>query len=120
MLACPIRAMGIEKELMRAGNGPKPVSGQNVTVHCTGFGKNGDLAKKFWSTKDLGQKPFSFKIGQGNVIKGWDEGVLGMQVGEVARLRCSPDYAYGPDGFPAWGIQPNSDLVFEIEVLSAK
>uniref|UniRef100_A0A9I9DI13 peptidylprolyl isomerase n=1 Tax=Cucumis melo TaxID=3656 RepID=A0A9I9DI13_CUCME len=72
------------------------------------------------STKDPGQKPFSFKIGQGAVIKGWDEGVLGMQVGEVARLRCSPDYAYGPSGFPAWGIQPNSVLVFEIEVLSAQ
>ncbi|KAI7992182.1 Peptidyl-prolyl cis-trans isomerase FKBP12 [Camellia lanceoleosa] len=50
----------------------------------------------------------------------WDEGVLGMQVGEVAPLRCSPDYAYGPSGFPAWGIQPNSVLVFEIEVLNAK
>ncbi|RVW82790.1 Peptidyl-prolyl cis-trans isomerase FKBP12 [Vitis vinifera] len=53
-----------------------------------------------------------------DVIGGWDEGVMGMQVGEVARLQCSPDYAYGPNGFPAWGIQPNSALVFEIEVLS--
>ncbi|KAG9133399.1 hypothetical protein Leryth_024108 [Lithospermum erythrorhizon] len=78
--------MGIDKELIRPGSGPKPVPGQAVTVHCTGFG--------------------------------WDEGVLGMQVGEVARLKCSPDYAYGPSGFPAWGIQPNSELVFEIEVLS--
>ncbi|CAA0812885.1 Peptidyl-prolyl cis-trans isomerase FKBP12 [Striga hermonthica] len=120
MLARPIRAMGVEKELLRAGTGPKPVPGQNVTVHCTGFGKNGDLAKKFWSTKDPGQKPFTFQIGQGKVIKGWDEGVLGMQVGEVARLRCSPDYGYGPSGFAAWGIQPNSVLVFEIEVLSAE
>ncbi|KAL3814383.1 hypothetical protein ACJIZ3_015651 [Penstemon smallii] len=120
MLAHPIRAMGVEKEVLRTGTGPKPVTGQNVTVHCTGFGKNGDLAKKFWSTKDPGQTPFSFRIGKGNVIKGWDEGVLGMQVGEVARLQCSPDYAYGPSGFPAWGIQPNSPLVFEIEVLSAE
>ncbi|WRX27585.1 FKBP-type peptidyl-prolyl cis-trans isomerase domain - like 10 [Theobroma cacao] len=48
----------------------------------------------------------------------WDEGVMGMQVGEVARLRCSPDYAYGAGGFPAWGIQPNSVLDFEIEVLT--
>ncbi|GAA0163342.1 chaperone [Lithospermum erythrorhizon] len=110
--------MGIDKELIRPGSGPKPVPGQAVTVHCTGFGKNRDLAEKFWSTKDPGQQPFTFKIGKGNVIKGWDEGVLGMQVGEVARLKCSPDYAYGPSGFPAWGIQPNSELVFEIEVLS--
>ncbi|XP_010272930.1 PREDICTED: peptidyl-prolyl cis-trans isomerase FKBP12 isoform X1 [Nelumbo nucifera] len=120
--------MGVEKQVLRAGNGPKPVAGQSVTVHCTGFGcshlhlycKNGDLSQKFWSTKDPGQKPFTFKIGQGSVIKGWDEGVMGMQIGEVARLQCSPDYAYGPSGFPAWGIQPNSVLVFEIEVLSVQ
>nr|XP_011461003.1 PREDICTED: peptidyl-prolyl cis-trans isomerase FKBP12 [Fragaria vesca subsp. vesca] len=109
--------MGVEKQVLRAGTGPKPVAGQKVTVHCTGYGKNGDLNQKFWSTKDPGQQPFTFKIGQGSVIKGWDEGVIGMQVGEVARLRCSPDYAYGPSGFPAWGIQPNSVLVFEIELL---
>ncbi|OUZ99784.1 Peptidyl-prolyl cis-trans isomerase [Macleaya cordata] len=87
---------------------------------CFPSGKNGDLTKKFWSTKDPGQTPFTFKIGQGSVIKGWDEGVMGMQIGEVARLQCSPDYAYGPSGFPAWGILPNSVLVFEIEVLSLK
>ncbi|KAJ0452801.1 putative peptidylprolyl isomerase [Helianthus annuus] len=107
--------MGVEKELIRAGNGPKPVKGQNVTVHCTGFGKNGDLSQKFWSTKDEGQQPFTFKLGLGQVIKGWDEGVLGMQLGE-----CTPDYAYGAGGFPAWGIQPDSTLVFEIEVLRAQ
>ncbi|GFP92079.1 peptidyl-prolyl cis-trans isomerase fkbp12 [Phtheirospermum japonicum] len=73
MLAHPIRAMGVEKELLRAGTGPKPITNQNVTVHCTDFDKNGDLAEKFWSTIDLGQKPFSFQIGQGNVIKRWDE-----------------------------------------------
>ncbi|KAK1368434.1 Peptidylprolyl isomerase [Heracleum sosnowskyi] len=111
--------MGVEKEVLRAGTGPKPVAGQNVEVHCTGFGKDGDLSQKFWSTKDRGQTPFSFKIGQGKVIKGWDEGVLGMQVGEVARLTCSPDYAYGGSGFAAWGIKPNSVLIFEIEVLKA-
>ncbi|CAF1921826.1 unnamed protein product [Brassica oleracea var. botrytis] len=72
------------------------------------------------STKDAGRKPFSFQIGKGAVIKGWDEGVMGMQIGEVARLRCSPDYAYGAGGFPAWGIQPNSVLDFEIEVLSVQ
>ncbi|CAJ2648929.1 peptidyl-prolyl cis-trans isomerase fkbp12-like protein [Trifolium pratense] len=112
--------MGVEKQVVRPGNGPKPNPGQNVTVHCTGYGKNGDLSQKFWSTKDPGQNPFTFKIGQGSVIKGWDEGVLGMQIGEIARLRCSPDYAYGASGFPAWGIQPNSVLEFEIEVLSAQ
>ncbi|ONK60833.1 uncharacterized protein A4U43_C08F23200 [Asparagus officinalis] len=112
--------MGVEKQVIKAGNGPKVVRGQSVTVHCTGFGKNNDLSQKFWSTKDPGQKPFTFKIGCGSVIKGWDEGVLDMQVGEVARLQCTPDYGYGASGFPAWGIQPNSVLVFEIEVLSAQ
>uniref|UniRef100_A0A0F7H0J6 peptidylprolyl isomerase n=1 Tax=Cypripedium formosanum TaxID=53042 RepID=A0A0F7H0J6_9ASPA len=112
--------MGVEKEILTIGNGPKPIRGQNVTVHCTGFGKDGDLSKKFWSTKDPGQQPFTFKIGLGSVIKGWDEGVMSMQVGEVARLRCSPDYAYGADGFPTWGIRPNSNLIFEIEVLGAQ
>ncbi|RAL49453.1 unnamed protein product [Cuscuta campestris] len=112
--------MGVEKQILRQGTGPKPVPGQTVTVHCTGYGKNGDLSQKFWSTKDPGQQPFSFKIGQGSVIKGWDEGVLTMQVGEVARLTCTPDYGYGAGGFPAWGIQPNSVLAFEIEVLGAQ
>ncbi|XP_078433065.1 FK506-binding protein 12 isoform X1 [Wolffia australiana] len=109
--------MGVEKQILRQGAGPRPVKGQNVTVHCTGFGKNGDLSQKFWSTKDPGQAPFSFRIGLGSVIKGWDEGVMNMQVGEVARLQCTPDYAYGAGGFPAWGIMPNSPLIFEIEVL---
>jgi len=67
-----------------------------------------------------GQQPFSFNIGLGSVIKGWDEGVMTMQVGEVARIQGTLDYAYGASGFPAWGIQSNLVLVFEIEVLSAQ
>ena len=51
-------------------------------------------------------------------MKGWDEGCLGMKVGEIARLHCSPDYACGSGGFPAWGIMPNSEQIFEIEMLS--
>jgi hypothetical protein len=51
------------------------------------------------------------------VIMGWDEGCLGMAVGEVAKLTCSPDYAYGAAGFPAWGIPPNAVLTFDIEIL---
>ena len=52
------------------------------------------------------------------MIIGWDEGVLSMKKGEIAQLTCSPDYAYGASGFPAWGIMPNSVLMFEIEVVS--
>jgi FKBP-type peptidyl-prolyl cis-trans isomerase 2 len=72
------------------------------------------------ATKDPGQDTFTFTVGMGQVIKGWDEGVLGMAQGEVSRLTCSPDYAYGSGGFPAWGIMPNSELIFEIELLSFK
>lgn len=112
--------MGFVKTIIQHGNGHYPKVGATVTVHCTGFGKDRDLSKKFWSTKDPGQQPFSFRVGLGQVIKGWDEGVLGMSVGEIARITCSPDYAYGTDGFPAWGIMPNSELLFEIEILSIK
>ena len=106
--------MGFEKVIIKEGNGTRPVQGKAVTVHCTGYGKNGDLSKPFWSTKDPGQEPFSFKIGLGKgtsifddsyvgillllillVIKGWDEGVMTMTVGEVARITCTPDYGYG-------------------------
>ena len=112
--------MGFEKQILTEGAGPKPTRGQQVTVHCTGYGKNRDLTKPFWSTKDHGQQPFTFQVGMGQVIKGWDEGVIGMNLGEIARLHCSPDYGYGSGGFPAWGIMPNSELIFEIEVLSMK
>ena len=70
--------MGFEKEIIKEGNGVLPQKGKRVTVHCTGYGKNGDLDLKFWSTKDPGQEPFAFKLGVGEVIKGWDEGVAGM------------------------------------------
>jgi hypothetical protein len=60
------------------------------------YGKNRDLAVPFWSTKDAGQQPFSFQIGLGSVIKAWDEGVAGMQLGEVARLTATPDYGCAP------------------------
>jgi len=72
------------------------------------------------ATKDPGQTTFSFKIGLGQVIKGWDEGVMDMSQGEIAKLKCTPDYAYGSGGFPAWGIMPNSELHFEIELLEFK
>ena len=51
------------------------------------------------------------------IPQGWDESVIDMSIGEIAKIHCTPDYAYGAGGFPAWGIMPNSELVFEIEVL---
>ena len=111
--------MGFEKETLQPGDEEiMPKKGQTVTVQCTGFGKNRDLEEPFWSTKDEGQEPFSFQIGEGQVIKAWDEGVMTMALGETAEITCTPDYAYGAGGFPAWGIMPNSHLRFEIEVIS--
>ncbi|KAH9254159.1 hypothetical protein BASA81_007748 [Batrachochytrium salamandrivorans] len=96
----------------------RPSKGDRVTVHCTGYGKNGNLGEKFWSTRDPDQAPFTFQIGMKRVIRCWDEGVMDMGVGEVAEITAHPSYAYGAGGFPHWGILPNSTLRFEIEVLS--
>ena len=118
--------MGFTKTILKEGNGSYPTAGKEVTVHCTGFGKNGDLNVPFWSTKDKGQQPFTFTIGRGQVIKGWDEGVLSMKlgqrsygllllsltlIGEIAKIECTPDYGYGADGFPAWGMLYDSQYI---------
>ena len=73
---------------------------------------------KFDSSRDRG-KPFEFKIGQGNVIKGWDEGVAQMSKGQRAKLTCSPDYAYGARGFPPV-IPANATLIFDVELINMK
>lgn len=65
-----------------------------------------------------GQKAFSFNVGIGQVVRGWDEGMESMSEGEEARLEMTGDYAYGSGGFPAWGIGPNATLIFDIEILS--
>jgi FKBP-type peptidyl-prolyl cis-trans isomerase len=109
---------GFVKQIIKEGTEKRsPTRGKSVTVHCTGYGKDGDLSVPFWSTKDKGQTTFTFNIGRGQVIKCWDEGCMTMKVGEIARITCSPDYGYGAEGFEAWGIMPNSELIFEIELL---
>ena len=90
--------MGVEIETSQAGDGTTfPQRGQTVTVHYTGTLTDGT---KFDSSRDRGQ-PFQFVIGTGQVIKGWDEGVAQMSVGQRAAFTCSPDYAYGDRGYPA-------------------
>jgi len=107
-------ANGLVKEMLRPGIGMPVRQGDTVTVECTGYLHGG---AKFWSTKDPGQQPFSFRAATGSVIRGWDLGVLTMTKGEGSRFTLAPDMGYGPGGFPAWGIPPNATLVFDIEVL---
>ena len=97
---------------------PLVAKGDTVTVHATGIVQETD--KKFWSTKDPGQQPFTYNAGVGSVITGWDQGLLGAAVGEVRKLDIPAEEGYGKGGFPAWGIPPNGGLFFEIEVLSIK
>ncbi|KAG5835967.1 peptidyl-prolyl cis-trans isomerase FKBP1A-like [Anguilla rostrata] len=105
--------MGVEVETIHPGDGktfPKP--GQKCVVHYVGCLTNG---KTFDSSRER-NKPFSFKIGKGDVIRGWDEGVQQMSVGQRAKLTCSPDYAYGSEGY-APIIPGNATLVFDVELL---
>ena len=106
---------GVKKEILKQGDGPAVSKGNKITVHCTG--SLAETGKKFWSTKDPGQQPFTFNCGLGQVIAGWDEGCLTMRQGEVAKLTIDHHKGYGEGGFPAWGIPPRATLQFEIEIL---
>ncbi|WVQ98610.1 FK506-binding protein 1 [Kwoniella sp. CBS 9459] len=105
--------MGVTVDTISPGDGktfPKP--GDQVTIHYVGTLLDGS---KFDSSRDRGS-PFVCRIGQGQVIKGWDEGVPQLSVGQKATLTCTPDYAYGARGFPPV-IPANSTLKFEVELL---
>jgi FKBP-type peptidyl-prolyl cis-trans isomerase len=105
-------ASGVEYWDIVLGTGATAVAGKTVTVHYTGWLTNG---KKFDSSIDHGQ-PFTFPLGAGSVIKGWDEGVQGMTVGGKRQLRVPPELGYGARG--AGGvIPPNAILVFDVELL---
>ena len=97
----------------------KPKVGQTVTVHYTGWlSDNGMPGKKFDSSVDRKQ-PFSFEIGVGYVIKGWDQGVMDMQVGEKRRLIIPSTLGYGSRGAGAV-IPPHATLIFDVELISLR
>jgi FK506-binding protein 1 len=105
--------MGVTKEILQAGDGKTtPKRGQTVFVHYTGTLTDG---KKFDSSRDRG-RPFVFTLGKGEVIRGWDEGVATMSLGERCTLTCTSDFAYGAAGYPGV-IPPNATLVFDVELL---
>jgi FKBP-type peptidyl-prolyl cis-trans isomerase len=104
-------ANGVEYWDITAGTGATAMSGKKVKVHYTGWLTSG---KKFDSS--VGKPPFVFKLGAGQVIKGWDEGVEGMKVGGKRQLRIPQELAYGAKGFPGV-IPPYATLVFDIELI---
>ncbi|MGV7029942.1 FKBP-type peptidyl-prolyl cis-trans isomerase [Methylobacterium symbioticum] len=101
------------------GTGPEPKTGQQVTVHYTGWlYDKGQKGKKFDSSRDRGQ-PFTFQIGAGQVIRGWDEGVATMKAGGKRTLVIPPEMGYGARG--AGGvIPPNATLLFDVELIGSK
>ncbi len=111
-MAEQITDSGLKYEDTVTGDGATAEAGQTVAVHYTGWLENGT---KFDSSKDRNE-PFQFRLGAGMVIKGWDEGVAGMQVGGTRKLTLPPQLGYGAHG--AGGvIPPNATLVFEVELL---
>ncbi len=107
--------MPLEIEKLTEGTGAAPKTGDTVNVHYTGWLTDG---KKFDSSVDRGQ-PFSFQLGVGQVIKGWDQGVAQMKVGDKVKLTIPPELGYGARG-AGGAIPPNATLVFEVELLSIR
>lgn len=105
---------GLTYQDIRVGTGPNPRKGDMVVVDYTGWKPSG---QPFDSTKTSGGMPLEFRLGQGNVIKGWDEGIRTMKVGGKRRLIVPPNLAYGEAGrIPV--IEPNLTLIFDVELLS--
>lgn len=107
-------ASGVQFWDLKKGSGEVGVVGKRVKVHYTGWLTTG---KKFDSS--VGGPPFGFRIGAGDVIKGWDEGVAGMKVGGKRQLRIPPDLAYGQKGYPGV-IPPNATLVFDVQLVDVQ
>ena len=109
-------APGLMAQELVAGEGAQPATGQTVSVHYTGWlDADGQKGKQFDSSRDRG-KPFTFKLGVGQVIAGWDRGVASMKVGGQRRLLIAPELGYGSRG-AGGAIPPNARLIFDVELL---
>ncbi|MEL6925855.1 MAG: FKBP-type peptidyl-prolyl cis-trans isomerase [Bacteroidota bacterium] len=106
---------GLGLKIIKQGDGPKPKTGQTVAVHYAGYLKDGS---KFDSSFDRGT-PIEFPLGQGRVIKGWDQGIAMLNVGTRAWLRIPPELGYGSRG-AGGAIPPNATLYFEVELVEIK
>jgi FKBP-type peptidyl-prolyl cis-trans isomerase FkpA len=115
MMAQVKTASGLAYEDLQAGDGDVAEKGKIVMVHYTGWLDN--AAHTRFDSSKLQGRPFSFQLGSGRVIPGWDEGVQGMRVGGIRKLTVPPDLGYGSQG--AVGvIPPNATLIFEVELLA--
>ena len=106
---------GLKYVDLKVGEGPEAAPGQTVEVHYTGWLENGT---KFDSSLDR-QEPFTFRLGAGEVIDGWDQGVAGMKVGGKRKLTIPPDLGYGDQG-AGGAIPPGATLIFEVELLGVQ
>jgi len=106
---------GLKIEDLKEGDGLEAKKGNSITVHYVGTLADG---QKFDSSYDRNE-PFTFTLGQGGLIPGWEQGILGMKVGGRRKLIVPPELAYGANGVPG-RIPPNSTLFFEVELLEVK
>lgn len=107
---------GLTVEVFQEGAGQEAKAGDVVSVHYTGTLTNGT---KFDSSVDRGA-PFEFQLGVGEVIAGWDQGVVGMKIGEKRKLTIAPELGYGAQGAGGGVIPPNATLLFDVELLGIK
>ena len=118
-MAMTTKSSGLQYEDTHTGSGETAAAGKTCVMHYTGWlWIEGAKGEKFDSSVDRG-RPFSFGLGQGQVIKGWDEGVAGMKIGAKRTLLIPPDLGYGARGAGAV-IPPHATLLFEVELLELK